>query len=305
MVRWIAPPGHFCLWRLPGQPFPATISHMDNYNRTAPSASLGGEQSLKGLIDTHFHVLELEKRGIEAQKLLEELHQKGFAGGMDIGVEGSDLAQRSRLLSRWPSIRLAAGIGPWGAEGKEDIEAVVERFRKTAEPFDVDCIGEIGLDNHWGYGTKERQSRLFIAQLSLAALWRKPVAIHARDADEDMVEILHNDLIPAGGILHCFSSSWQVAEAALDKGLYISFAGPITYRKNDALREMLAAVPDDRLLLETDSPYLSPEPYRGKTNTPPPHGGDIPNGGCCPRMHGRRSRRPDQNQFLNPFPASR
>jgi TatD DNase family protein len=95
-----------------------------------------------------------------------------------------------------------------------------------------------------------------------------PVIIHTRDADGDMMDILSERAPSHGGIMHCFSSGWPLAERALEAGMYISFAGPITYKSNHALREVLSKVPIDRLLLETDSPYLSPEPFRGKTNTP-------------------------------------
>lgn len=223
---------------------------------------------LEGLIDSHFHLLEMGKRGLEPESILYDLHAQGLAGGLDIGISADDVTERSPLLSQWPNIRIAAGIGPWGAQGEHPIEAEVLRFASTTTAYRIDCIGEIGLDNYWHYGTPARQRELFVLQLQLAHEWKVPIVIHTREADEETLSVLRTMDFPHGGILHCFSSTWEVARAALDKGLHISFAGPITYRKNENLRRMLAAVPEDQLLLETDSPYLSPEPYRGKTNTP-------------------------------------
>lgn len=223
---------------------------------------------LEGLIDSHFHLLEMRKRGLDPETVLRTLAQQGFAGGLDVGISADDVQERLGLLAPWPNIRIAAGIGPWGAQGEDSIENTVTRFAATTQSHGVDCIGEIGLDNYWHYGTPARQHELFVLQLQLAEEWELPIAIHTRDADSAMVRIIQERDFPHGGILHCFSSSWEVANAALDKGLYISFAGPITYRKNEGLRHMLVAVPEDRLLLETDSPYLAPEPYRGHLNTP-------------------------------------
>lgn len=221
--------------------------------------------SLEGLIDTHFHLLEMEKRGIDPSLLLQDLQNQGLAGGMDIGIEYTDITRRAPLLIPYPTIRIAAGIGPWAARTDEPIDELVYRFTKTIVGYRVDCIGEIGLDFHWNYGTPAKQEELFERQIILANELLLPVAIHSRDADRQTAALLTQI---ERGVLHCFSSSWPLAEIALEQGLYISFAGSITFEKNHALREVVKRVPLERLLLETDSPYLSPIPYRGKTNTP-------------------------------------
>lgn len=226
------------------------------------------DTNMHNLIDTHFHLLELKKRGIDPSSLLKDLFSAGFAGGIDIGVAEDDLGERAPILDRFPSVMRAAGIGPWGAQGDESIEKTIQRFEAHIAGHRVDAIGEIGLDHHWNYGTRERQAALFITQMELAERMRLPVIIHTRDADGDMKHILSNTVVSFGGIMHCFSSGWPLAERALEAGMYISFAGPITYKSNHALREVLSKVPIDRLLLETDSPYLSPEPHRGTVNTP-------------------------------------
>ena len=223
---------------------------------------------MHGLIDSHFHLLEMEKKGIDPKKMLIDLQEAGFAGGIDIGVSENDIAIRAPLVAPYTNIRTAAGIGPWGADGEESVTAKAGRFRHNISGFRIDCIGEIGLDYHWNYGTPSRQRILFEEQLALARELEVPVVIHSRDADEDMTAILETSTFPHGGIMHCVSSGWALAQTALDRGLYISFAGPITYKNNQGLREMLARVPVEKLLLETDSPYLAPAPHRGKTNTP-------------------------------------
>jgi TatD DNase family protein len=221
-----------------------------------------------GMLDSHFHLLEMHKRGVDINHLIAELGNSGWHGGVDVGVSEDDLAVRRELCAPYPNIRLAAGIGPWGADGEEPIERKMERFTRHVASLPFDFIGEIGLDYHWQYGTVERQRELFWAQLDLARTMGKPVIIHTREADAHMGEILRSPSFRSRGIMHCFSATEELLGAALDAGLYISFAGPITYRKNEHVRDMLARVPLDRLLLETDSPYLSPEPLRGKVNTP-------------------------------------
>ena len=224
--------------------------------------------ALTGLIDTHFHLLELKIRNVNPTELLMQLAAEGFTTGIDIGVRDDDIDERLALLDAWPNIKVSAGIGPWGAQDDQIIETMVERFLNRIAGKRVDAIGEIGLDYHWNYGTQERQRTLFRLQLAAAESLQLPVVIHTRDADSHMGQELRDAPLNYGGIMHCFSSSAELAHTALDAGLYISFAGPITYRKNNQLREILAQVPIDRLLLETDSPYLSPHPFRGTINTP-------------------------------------
>ena len=220
------------------------------------------------MLDSHFHLLELDKRGVDIKRLIQELEDAGWHGGIDIGVAQDDLALRSKLCAPYRKIRLAAGIGPWGAQGEEPVQLAIDRLVDHIAPYDFEFVGEIGLDYHWNYGTARRQRDLFEGQLRIAREMGKPVIIHTRDADDDMRKILRTTSFAHGGIMHCFSSKVELLETALDADLHISFAGPITYRKNETLRGMLARVPLERLLLETDSPYLSPEPFRGKVNTP-------------------------------------
>lgn len=149
-----------------------------------------------------------------------------------------------------------------------DVDGIVARIEHDARSSGAHFIGEIGLDYHWNYGTEGDMESLFEAQLELAGALDLPVAIHNRDADEQTIRILRRHHVARGGIIHCFSSDRAAAEAFLELGYHISFAGNVTYKSNSKLVEALKAVPLDRLLLETDSPYLAPVPMRGRVNTP-------------------------------------
>lgn len=188
--------------------------------------------------------------------------------GMDIGCEPEDLDMRMPLISRFPGIRYSAAAGPWCADRSESPAELVSILREHIVRYSPCCIGEIGLDWYWKYGTPEKQKELFIRQLELAEELSLPVAIHTRDADEDTQAIIREHRVSRGGIMHCFSGSAELAATALECGYYISFAGNMTYKSNERLREILKSVPADRLLLETDSPYLAPIPYSGQKNTP-------------------------------------
>ncbi len=229
--------------------------------------------------DSHFHYLSMESIGkLNSEKSVDEqwmekesitslLSSSNFQG-MDIGTNCDDLEARYKALEKYSNIHLSAGIGPWATDREESITEQDKILREQLSKYPVSAIGEIGLDNYWNYGTVSKQEELFNSQLDLANELKLPIIIHSRDADKQMIDILNNREFKYGGILHCFSSGKDLAQAALNKGLLISFAGPITYNKNKELRDVLSSIPLDQLLLETDSPYLPPEPFRGKHNSP-------------------------------------
>ncbi len=222
----------------------------------------------EGLIDSHFHLSELEKRGEISHDICESLAEHRFAGGLNISLDFEDLVNRRALLAPYPFIHTGYGAGPWGAEGDEPIERILCRLEEEMKQAPVDAVGEIGLDYYWNYGTPSRQEELFTGQIDLASRLAKPVIIHSRESDEEMKKVLRTHRFPHSGIIHCFSSDIEFARTALEAGLYISFAGPVTYRQNNTLREVAAFVPADRILCETDAPYLAPQKKRGKTNFP-------------------------------------
>ncbi|NQT58821.1 MAG: TatD family hydrolase [Bacteroidetes bacterium] len=224
-----------------------------------------------GLIDSHFHSMYMQNKGITIQKHFSNLFSNGFLGGLDIGVEPGDTGGRKALLREFPKIRIASGLYPGLAADIEKgtpLPEFLEVLENDIRACSPSAIGEIGLDWYWDYGTRKIQKDLLTAQINLANSYNLPIVIHNREADDDLIALLKSNPCSAGGIIHCFSSNWELAKKILDLNFLISFAGNITYKKNHALRSALEKTPSNRLLLETDSPYLSPEPRRGKVNTP-------------------------------------
>ncbi len=220
-----------------------------------------------GMIDSHFHTAMMEKKGLDSRKLLGEAMEQGLAGGIDIGVQAGDCGARAWLLEFAPQIRLAAGLAPAEAE-HEDLSPRLELLEADIEKYSVDAVGEIGVDAYWNYGSPQRQKELFAAEIDIATLHGLPVIIHNREADEALLDVLSSHKPACGGIMHCFSSSYETAKRCIDYGLLISFAGNLSFKKSDELRRAARRLPVESLLVETDSPFLSPEPVRGKPNHP-------------------------------------
>lgn len=153
------------------------------------------------------------------------------------------------------------------ANTNDEIDKEILEIEKLAKEDKVVAIGEIGLDYYWNKDNKELQKYGFIEQIKLANKIGLPIIIHSRDAIMDTIEILKSSVKPKkSGILHCCQLNKDLVKAGLDAGLYISFAGPITFKSSKNADEIIKMVPDDKILIETDSPYLSPEPNRGKRN---------------------------------------
>lgn len=149
----------------------------------------------------------------------------------------------------------------------EEIDRQIKEVEELAKHEKVIGIGEIGLDYYWEKDTKELQKYAFIEQIKLANKLEMPICVHSRDAIMDTIEILKGDIKPEKkGILHCCPLNKDLVKAGLEAGFYISFAGPITFKNSKNSDEIINMVPDDKILIETDSPYLSPEPNRGKRN---------------------------------------
>ncbi len=230
---------------------------------------------LPGMIDTHFHGLIMTKKEMNTRKVLQEAFNSGLEYAVDIGTQMEDIEERFELLSGFNNILFAAGNYPSEFE-KDSVQNLILELEKNITAKNslgkknrrISAIGEIGLDWHWDYGTKKLQIELFEAQIELANKYKLPVLIHNRDADKEIIETLRTTPPAAGGILHCFSSDYQAAVKFLDLGLSISFAGNVTYKKNINLREVAAQIPEKSIFVETDSPYLSPQKVRGKTNHP-------------------------------------
>ncbi len=225
------------------------------------------------LIDSHFHLTDIVGRGLSAEESISSIR-----AGIDIGTKHADLPERVSLLEKTlssipkndrPEIFISAGMGPWETCGKssEALKGEFDIFSHLAEKYKPDFIGEFGFDFHWPeYGGKEIQEYLFDLNALFAEKSGKKIIIHSRDAEEATAEAIKKH--PAlTGVLHCFSGGAMLLRTALDLGYKISYAGNITYKANSALRDTLRFVPRERLLIETDAPYLSPAPKRGRANS--------------------------------------
>ncbi|MDR1363428.1 MAG: TatD family hydrolase [Spirochaetaceae bacterium] len=225
-----------------------------------------------GLFDTHAHLSYLDARGIDAENCVSGLFKSGFAGIIDIGTIAGDLAERVHTFSHFEQVHFSAGIWPHKdilAQTKQQIDTLEQNIN-TAPAGSVVAIGECGFDRRENPDNNPAERALLEAQLDLARRRQLPIIIHSREAPAETIETLASHP-GAHGIIHCFSYNTREARAFLDMGYYISFAGNITFKNAGSLREALQSVPLDRLLLETDSPYLAPAPYRGK----PAHPGMI------------------------------
>ena len=165
-----------------------------------------------------------------------------------------------------PVLLAAAGIHPH--ESRRATPEIFARLEAMAAAREIRAVGEIGLDFHYNLSPPETQRELFRAQLGLAGRAGLPAIVHSRNAGEEILRIIREEGFTAGGVLHCFTESWEIAEAALEAGFYISFSGIVTFPKAGDLRAVAEKVPLDRILVETDAPYLAPVPHRGKRNEP-------------------------------------
>jgi TatD DNase family protein len=221
------------------------------------------------LIDSHAHV-DFPEFADDREAILERARAAGvttlLAIGTGPGPEKLDSALPFAEQNDW--IYATVGIHPH--EAKEVTTAHLDRLAALAKHARVIAWGEIGLDYHYDFSPRETQHRVFRDQLVLARQARLPVIIHCREAWSDCLSILREDWAPSGlgGVLHCFSSTLEDAQRGLEMGFLISFAGNSTYPKAQNLRDVAKALPLEKILIETDSPYLAPQPYRGKRNEP-------------------------------------
>ena len=240
------------------------------------------------LVDTHCH-LDFESFAEDVEAVVARAAE---AGVTRIIVPGLDLDNAPAVLAlaeRFPGVYAAVGVHPNSAAGWRD--EWIDALRELAQHDKVVAIGEIGLDYYWDKTPPPTQHQALTAQLELAVELGLPVIIHNRDASEDVLRLLtavaqgsrdegareeRSSLTPGTwnlepalrGVLHSFAADWATAEAALGLGFYLGFTGPLTYKKADELRAIAARVPLDRVLIETDAPFLAPHPFRGKRNEP-------------------------------------
>ena len=220
------------------------------------------------LVDSHCHLdrLDLAAHGGSLDAALDAARARGVGHFLCIGVSADNAAQVRALAARYPDVDCSVGIHPLDLAPGE-APALDWLLGELNHP-EVVAIGETGLDYHYEPEAAQLQQASFRLHLEAARLTGKPVVIHTRAARADTLTLLREAALPQAGVLHCFTEDWEMAKAALDMGYYISLSGIVTFRNADALRDVARQVPADRLLVETDSPYLAPIPHRGKPNLP-------------------------------------
>ncbi len=186
---------------------------------------------------------------------------------LDVAIEPEDPARQRQLSGSIPGVYYTCGLHPSRTD-REDWQTALQTVEREIEGGGYHAVGETGLDWYRMYAPRERQRELFDSHLQLARRAGLPIIVHNRGADEDVLQMIRNAQLSEMGVMHCYSSGPEWVRPFLDAGMYISFAGNVTFKSATSLREAAQLVPDDRLLLETDAPFLAPHPVRGQSNHP-------------------------------------
>jgi len=219
------------------------------------------------LVDAHCHLTGSYLSEDQVEPTLARARAAGVTGFIAVGTDLEDSRKVLALAQATPGIQASLGVHPHEAKGWSP--AVALALAELAQDPAVRFIGETGLDWHYDLSPREAQEGAFRAQIRLALALGKPLMIHTRSAPEPTLRILREEgAETVRGIIHCFSEDRTFAEGALDLGFYLSFSGITTFKKAEAVRDVAAWAPEDRILVETDAPFLAPIPYRGKPNEP-------------------------------------
>lgn len=213
------------------------------------------------LIDTHCHLTDAAMCGDNLNAVLQRANDAGVGTIICPTADPSDIPAALDIAASHPNVWCTIGIHPEYAPMNADVHLTDTMLQNPR----VVGIGEIGLDYHYGADNRMAQIELFKAQLDIARRAALPVAIHTREAESDTAEILTGDV---GGVMHCYTSSWDLAKKMLDRGFFFSASGILTFKNSDAVRETFRKIPLDRIVIETDGPYCAPVPHRGKSCEP-------------------------------------
>lgn len=216
------------------------------------------------LFDSHAH-LDDRKFDSDRSETIAALQKSGVSCFVNIGADMESSESSVALAEKYDFVYAAVGVHPYDAETVTD--ELIEKLRAMAQNKKVVAIGESGLDYHYEDADKQVQKNAFIKHIELANELDMPVIVHNRDSHQDMMDILREHK-PKNAIIHCYSGSAEMAKEIVKMGYYISFSGTVTFKNARKVQEAVAEVPLDKLLAETDSPYLCPEPERGKRNDP-------------------------------------
>jgi len=221
------------------------------------------------LFDSHAHFDLKNKEPGTVEAMLERAWENGLVGIVAIAgaQKAGEWTQTLEIAKRERRIWVTAGVHPHAASYATP--DVMDKLRFVLDNERIVALGEIGLDYHYNYSTPKEQRQALIRQIRIAHEVKKPIVVHTREADEDILSILKDEgADELGGVFHCFSSDLSFAKIALDMGFFISFSGVITFPKAKELRRVAQEIPIERILAETDTPFLTPIPYRGRPNEP-------------------------------------
>lgn len=218
------------------------------------------------LFDSHAH-LDDEQFNEDRKEIIEKIMNSDVKRMINVGADIKTSESSIKLANEYNIIYAAIGIHPHDVSNSkiDDLEYLKELANKNKR---VVAIGEIGLDYYYDNSPRDLQRDWFAKQIKLSEELELPFIVHSRDASEDTHDIIKSNIVKSNFVLHCFGQSLEMAKKYIEMGGYISFAGPVTYKKSIKLREVVKHIPIDKILIETDSPYLSPEPKRGKRNDP-------------------------------------
>ncbi len=218
------------------------------------------------LFDTHAH-LNAVQYDEDLQEVIQRAQDEGVSHIVVVGFDRPTIERAMELTEEYDFIYAAVGWHP--VDAIDMTEEDLQWIKELASHPKVVAIGEMGLDYYWDKSPKEVQKEVFRKQIALAKEVKLPIIIHNRDATADIVQILKEEnAAEVGGIMHCFSGSVEVAKQCIDMNFYISLGGPVTFKNAKKAKEVAKEIPLDRLLIETDCPYLTPHPFRGKRNEP-------------------------------------
>lgn len=216
------------------------------------------------IFETHAHYDD-ERFDVDRDEILQKVFNNGIAYILNPSSSPASIDRVIALAEKYERLYAAVGIHPHNAH--EITEEMLTRVENLLSHPKVLALGEIGLDYYYDFCPKEIQQRWLLRQVEIAYEKDKPVIIHLRDATEDMLRLVKDSVFKhTRGVFHCFSGSLETARTLLDHGFYLSFGGPVTFKNAKKILELLQYIPLDRILLETDAPYLTPEPFRGKRN---------------------------------------
>lgn len=218
-------------------------------------------------VDSHCHLdrLELDKLGLTLEQVVDNAKAEQIQHMLCVCVSLSEFEQMAQSVAPFANVSISCGEHPLHQHDKVDPEQLLQQCQLDT----VVAVGETGLDYFYSPDSKLSQQAAFVSHIDVANQLAKPLIIHTRDARADTLALMRShNADKASGVLHCFTENWDMAKAALDLGFYISISGIMTFRNADELRDVVKRLPLDRLLIETDAPYLTPVPFRGKTNQP-------------------------------------